>query len=668
MLDTSLQTNGLWIDSFSRSGVLNGSTADVTNVSGAWKTFGGWTNTGSQLTISGITGADGGRLCPFPLTLSPGKVYQVSFEVLSLTGTAANWVGLGFWNSTNTTDTIYGKSVALMLAKVNGIGQSFYGAPGLNNPSGDVAGAGGLGTYAIKVTVLSSGSAVVDFIQNGIVLRTGSLTPSQVANITGVGPTGQNGITATVDNFRVETLPFPDVPTANVPTISPNSTVYAGTLVTLNIAAGGAQPLYYQWQQYDGSSTFTNLPGATSTNLLVDTTALSGAYQYEVVITNVNGTFITPAATLTVNPASIPILTQDTQPYSLDVPAGQSATFIAGFTGTLPISYQWQIATDSSGSGATNLPGQTNTTLTLTNIQNSNAGYYSLQASNNVGGPVNSTWAPLTVHTGVNQLVIPANATNIYWDQFSYTAGNLAFSAPDTVNTPNEVWYAQNGGFALPGSELQVKNGWLANLAFTPQTNNAYLLSAFLLPPNGDGTAYNALGFSTQYHSFPGNAGWITYLEANSDGTASTYAGAAAASSYVSGLASYGGPGTYDVLLTVNSDGSGTVVYAKNTEAFATNTLTSGQVSSIRSVSVSGNSASYGIVEQFKLATYPVTPTTPPNLTLGFSGGSLQLMWSAGSTLLQATNLIGPWTTNTGSSPLTITPTAPQMFYRAFHP
>ena len=49
-------------------------------------------------------------------------------------------------------------------------------------------------------------------------------------------------------------------------------------------------------------------------------------------------------------------------------------------------------------------------------------------------------------------------------------------------------------------------------------------------------------------------------------------------------------------------------------------------------------------------------------------GGGLQVIWPVGR-LLSATNVNGPWTTNTGAvSPLSVTPTAARMFYRAFKP
>jgi hypothetical protein len=40
------------------------------------------------------------------------------------------------------------------------------------------------------------------------------------------------------------------------------------------------------------------------------------------------------------------------------------------------------------------------------------------------------------------------------------------------------------------------------------------------------------------------------------------------------------------------------------------------------------------------------------------------LTWAKGGTLLQATNLISGWVTNSSASPYTIVPTNQQMFYR----
>jgi P pilus assembly chaperone PapD len=57
------------------------------------------------------------------------------------------------------------------------------------------------------------------------------------------------------------------------------------------------------------------------------------------------------------------------------------------------------------------------------------------------------------------------------------------------------------------------------------------------------------------------------------------------------------------------------------------------------------------------------TLANPPTLQLSRSGPSLLLTWPTG-TLLEATNVTGPWVMTTNTSPLTVTPSEPQMFYR----
>jgi hypothetical protein len=51
-------------------------------------------------------------------------------------------------------------------------------------------------------------------------------------------------------------------------------------------------------------------------------------------------------------------------------------------------------------------------------------------------------------------------------------------------------------------------------------------------------------------------------------------------------------------------------------------------------------------------------------LTNSWNGTNLVLTWPGNGILLEATNLAGPWTTNSGGSPFTATPTVPQIFYR----
>jgi hypothetical protein len=56
-----------------------------------------------------------------------------------------------------------------------------------------------------------------------------------------------------------------------------------------------------------------------------------------------------------------------------------------------------------------------------------------------------------------------------------------------------------------------------------------------------------------------------------------------------------------------------------------------------------------------------------PSLSIQPAGSQVRLTWPFG-TLLEATNVTGPWTTNLNASPYLVTPTGPQKFYRVQAP
>ena len=76
-------------------------------------------------------------------------------------------------------------------------------------------------------------------------------------------------------------------------------------------------------------------------------------------------------------------------PAPQSVAVGGSISFSATVTGAAPLAYQWQF-------GGTNLPGATNATLMLTNVQFAQAGNYSVAVTNLLGSAQSSS-AALTV-------------------------------------------------------------------------------------------------------------------------------------------------------------------------------------------------------------------------------------------------------------------------------
>lgn len=165
--------------------------------------------------------------------------------------------------------------------------------------------------------------------------------------------------------------------------------VVAGDDAIFTVAATSTTTLSYQWQMKPPGGSFANLPGATAASLTVTSAQLGDSGNvYQVVVTNAAGSVTSGSATLTVSAAALPP-SITTQPQAQSVKAGDTATFTVAATGTAPLAYQW--SKDLSP-----LPGATSTTLTLTNVQPSDAGSYTVTVTN-VADSVTSNAAVLTV-------------------------------------------------------------------------------------------------------------------------------------------------------------------------------------------------------------------------------------------------------------------------------
>ncbi|HWY32767.1 MAG TPA: discoidin domain-containing protein, partial [Candidatus Acidoferrum sp.] len=189
--------------------------------------------------------------------------------------------------------------------------------------------------------------------------------------------------------------------------ISPTNVVYQGNTVTLMVNAQPG-PTSYQWQTDGGSGgvSWSNLAGANNTNYVLNTGSLAaGNYEFQVIVTNSTLDITSPPVSLTVLVPSAPVIWENVTPPSASVYVGQSVSFAAAFTGNQPITNQWQVSQDG-GNTFSNLAGETNSVLTLTNLQSANAGEYRLAAGNAFGSN-DTTSAVLTVN--------PWSAAQIQW-------------------------------------------------------------------------------------------------------------------------------------------------------------------------------------------------------------------------------------------------------------
>jgi hypothetical protein len=122
------------------------------------------------------------------------------------------------------------------------------------------------------------------------------------------------------------------------------------------------------------------------------------------------------------------------QPQDQTSALGGGAAFMIVATGTTPLNYQWQ-------HGSVLIPGATNSSLVLTNLQPANAGSYSVMVSNILGNVLSSE-ARLTFLGAVAITNQPAGSTNNAGDTVSFTVGAMG-TAPLSYQ-----WY-KNGTNAL---------------------------------------------------------------------------------------------------------------------------------------------------------------------------------------------------------------------------
>ena len=166
----------------------------------------------------------------------------------------------------------------------------------------------------------------------------------------------------------------------------------AGTTVSFTVGATGTAPLGYQWRKNNANlANGGNVTGATTATLTLSNLTTNDAASYLVVVTNVAGTTNSAPATLSVSVP--PVITA--QPAAQGVFVGANVNFTVAATGTQPLGYQW-LRNGAPMSDGGNISGSATATLSLTNVQTSNAANYSVTVTN-VAGTTNSASAGLAV-------------------------------------------------------------------------------------------------------------------------------------------------------------------------------------------------------------------------------------------------------------------------------
>jgi len=189
-----------------------------------------------------------------------------------------------------------------------------------------------------------------------------------------------------------------------------NETVAFGSNAVFSVVATGTSPLSYQWQ-FNGAS----IPGATSSNLVLNSVQATNSGNYTVSVSNIAGSVTSAPPAILIEP---PLIISEM--VNSNVLTGAAAVFpvLAGATtafsvvvgGAPPLGYQWAF-------NGTNIAGATNSFLVLTNVQATNTGNYLVTVTNGVGSatgePVGLVILP-TILSPPQNLTVPEGSNAIF--------------------------------------------------------------------------------------------------------------------------------------------------------------------------------------------------------------------------------------------------------------
>lgn len=212
-------------------------------------------------------------------------------------------------------------------------------------------------------------------------------------------------------------------------------TVAQGFPVYFRATAVGAWPLSFQWK-LNG----VEVPSATNSILALSHATLDDQGYYSVVVSNAFGVVESEPALLQVVPLFV-----RSNPRSQAGFWGNSVTFSVEVNSDSPVTYQWQF-------NGIKLPGETNQTLVLTDLQPDDAGFYGVVVSNPVGS-VRSADAELTISQiaawGFNPFSpttnVPPNLINVvaiasgFQHCLAVRADGTVSEWGDVVNWPTQV-------------------------------------------------------------------------------------------------------------------------------------------------------------------------------------------------------------------------------------
>ncbi len=360
------------------------------------------------------------------------------------------------------------------------------------------------GSCSFSLSAWGSGVLTYQWQKGGVDLP-GQLGSTLTLSAVLASDAGSYGVvvTSTLDGTTASTNSAAATLTVNLPptiTAQPAPlTVAAGGSGSFSVTAAGTGTLSYQWQKGG-----TDLPGQTAATLSLTAVQASDAGNYAVVVTNsLDGT----TATTTSSQAALTVVLPPAitaHPRSLTRAPTTSAAFSVAATGSGTLSYQWQ-------KGGVDLPGQTAATLSLGNVQPSDAGSYRAVVTNTVAGvsaSAASGSALLTVSPAVTAIAIaPASisiplgrsaqlvATATYADA---TTGDVTDQAQWTSGSPANVTVDATG-MAAPATGASAGAAATVTATLVGKSASAQVSLLAAIAPIGPGVGNDPL-LGQQWH------------------------------------------------------------------------------------------------------------------------------------------------------------------------
>lgn len=226
----------------------------------------------------------------------------------------------------------------------------------------------------LKEGVAIPGATGASLILNPVMLSDAGKYAVIVTNAAGSATSRQATLTVT--------LPIP----VTFQTQPRSETIYEGQDVSLNVSVSGSSPLTLQWHK-DG----TAITGATGSWFSLAKAKLSDAGNYTVVATNPAGSVTSNVATLVVNRASPPVITQ--QPASQTIAYGSNLMLSVQASGTPPLQFQWK-------KDGVDLGSWSSSSYEVYQAKPTNSGIYTVVVTN-AAGSVTSAAASITVQQPV---------------------------------------------------------------------------------------------------------------------------------------------------------------------------------------------------------------------------------------------------------------------------